>query len=410
MKKNNRDWLKLDNAAKIYPSTSSSRSPAQFRLSTTLKSPVKYNTLLQAWEKILKRCPYFQVYLRRGLFWYYLQHHQDIPSIALMDPLPGSIFPHKIKTAHLIKLSIRGNIIALDFSHILTDGNGGMRFLLALIFEYLKLEGNRLEKMQDIPYTDEKPDPAEFEDAHRKFFPGKISKPENLSAAYHLKGKPFTENKFRMIYGKMSLANVKTISHSYKVTTTEYFAANYLYCLKEIFKQDRDPKKSIIRLEVPVDMRRFYPSVTMRNFSLFISLEIDLKLGEYSFEEILKKVHHMMQIQIDRKELNKQVSRNVGGELNPLVRIIPLYLKDLYLARTYSKLGEKCYSGVLSNLGQIKVPEKVEDLIESFDVVILPNHIMKKGCTVFSFKDDLTINFSSVIESRELERLFLQNW
>jgi len=84
----NKDWLKLDNAAKIYPATSSRKSPAQFRLAVTLNSPVKLKILQQAWERMLKRCPYFQVYLRRGFFWYYLQRHQDIPPIELMELIP----------------------------------------------------------------------------------------------------------------------------------------------------------------------------------------------------------------------------------------------------------------------------------------------------------------------------------
>ena len=408
MKQQNLDWLKLDNAANIYPATTSRRSPAQFRLSVTLNSPVKLIVLQLAWEKILNRCPYFQVYLRRGFFWYYLQKHQEIPPIELMEPIPTSIFKLSHKTAHLIRISVRKSTIALDFSHIITDGNGGMRFLLALVFEYLRLEGIPIGKIHGVPHPDDQPTQDEFEDAHRKFFPGNLPQPETLSSAFHLADKPFSHNKFRMISGKIPLDKIMKLSRQYKVSLTEYLTAVYMFSLMNIYcqKSAKKPKSSIIRLEVPVNMRKFHPSQTMRNFSLFVSPEIDLKLGNFTFDEILKKVHHSLQMQIDRKELGRQVSRNVGGELNPFVRIIPLFLKDMYLAGLYSRLGEKCYSGVLSNLGSINIPEEAKTFIRYFGCILVPNHGMKKSCVVLSYENDLTINFSSVIESRELERLF----
>lgn len=68
-----KDWLPLDNAAKIYPSTASLKSPAEFRLAFTLKEPVRLMWLQKALSRLMPRFPYFQVYLRRGFFLYYSQ-------------------------------------------------------------------------------------------------------------------------------------------------------------------------------------------------------------------------------------------------------------------------------------------------------------------------------------------------
>jgi Alcohol acetyltransferase len=405
----NRDWLKLDNAAKIYPATSSEKSPAQFRISVNLNSPVKFKTLKQAWGKILKRCPYFQVFLRRGFFWYYLQRYEEIPPIELMDPIPNKTFELSNKKTYLIRISVRKNSIALDFSHIITDGNGAFRFMQALVFEYLRLLGIPIPKIIGIPHPDEIPSSDEFEDGHRKFFPGALPEPEILSPAFHLSGQMIIHKRFRLISGKLDLDKILDLSRRNQVSTTEYLTAVYIYSLMKIQQQELQKvksKNSVIRLEVPVNMRKFHPSQTMRNFSLYVSPEIDLKLGNFTFKEILKKVHHSMQMQIDSKELGRQVSRNVGGELNPFVRAVPLFLKDVYLAGLHRKLGERSYSGVLSNLGSIGVPEEAKPHIESFDCILVPNHAIKKSCVVLSFGNELTINFSSVIEERELERLF----
>jgi len=168
----------------------------------------------------------------------------------------------------------------------------------------------------------------------------------------------------------------------------------------------RRPRRSIIRLEIPVDMRRYYPSETMRNFSLFLSPEIDFGLGEYSFDEVLKIVHHSVQLLKNSKQLGRQISRNVGSELNPFIRYMPLFIKDMILSSVYSRLGESLHSGVISNLGQVELSPQLVPHIESLQLLLSPNHVMKKSCGVLSMDDRLFITFARVIEERRLERLF----
>jgi hypothetical protein len=116
------DWLTLDNAAKIYPTASSKLFPTVFRLSAMLRAPVRLSALQQASDELLRRCPYFQVYLRRGLFWYYLQRHRDTPRVQLLDRSSLESLPAGGKTEHLLRIRARDRTIAVDFSHILTDG------------------------------------------------------------------------------------------------------------------------------------------------------------------------------------------------------------------------------------------------------------------------------------------------
>ena len=53
--------------------------------------------------------------------------------------------------------------------------------------------------------------------------------------------------------------------------------------------------------------------------------EIDPRLGEYSFEEITRIVHHYMQLETDKRQIMRIIRRNVGGEKNLMVRAIPLF-------------------------------------------------------------------------------------
>ena len=94
----------------------------------------------------------------------------------------------------------------------------------------------------------------------------------------------------------------------------------------------------------------------MRNFSLFVMPEIDMRLGHYSFDEILKVVHHQMMLESDEKLIHKNIARNVGSEKKIYVRGIPLLLKSFILRLKFYSLGTSQYSGVISNMGKITLP------------------------------------------------------
>jgi hypothetical protein len=403
------DWFRLDNAAKIYPASHSEASPEVFRVSLTLSSPIRIAALKAALRGLIHRCPYYQVRLKRGLFWYFLQRHNEVPRIHLLSEAPISSI--SIRGEHLLRIQARERTVAVDFSHILTDGYGAMRFLVSLVAEYLRQRGESVPDTQFLLSPGEPADSGEVEDAYRRAFRKGTPKPENLEPAYHLPGVP-RFNHYRTITGRMDLKPALTLAKSRGVTLTVYLSALYMYSLIRIHTRQAEgmlrPRRSIVRLEVPVNMRRFYPSDTMRNFSLFVSPEIDLRLGTYSFDDVLQQVHHSLQIQLDPKQLARQISRNVGGEMNPLVRVVPLVLKDLYLSFLHYRLGDSLYSGVLSNLGPFLVTDEMKPFVESVGFTLGPNPTMKKSCTVVSYDDTLHVSFGSVIPSRELERFFFK--
>lgn len=406
------DWLPLDNAAKIYPSTASEESPAEFRIAFTLKKPVRLLWLQNALERIMPRFPYFQVYLRRGFFWYYLQRSEIVPEVEPLRNVPATIISVKERSSPLIRVSARERTVAVDFSHILTDGNGGTRFLLSLAAEYVRQSGAEVEEHPNILLPEETPHPEEFEDAHRKSFQKGVLQPEKIPPAYHIPGQPSKSYRFRILMATIPLDRILQLARQNQVTLTEYLASVYVYSLIQIYTRDerrrarRKKKGSIIRLEVPVDMRRYRPSKTMRNFSLFLSPQIDMKLGEYDFEEVLKHMHHHIQLLRNDKQLWRQIARNVGSELNPFIRFMPLFVKDFILSAVHSRLGEALHSGVLSNMGKVEMPPALEQQLESVYFNLNPDHVMKKACGVLSFKGNLIISFASAIDSRELERIF----
>ncbi len=148
---------------------------------------------------------------------------------------------------------------------------------------------------------------------------------------------------------------------------------------------------------------------TMRNFSLFVTPEVDLSLGSYSFEEIVKTVHHLMQLETDKKLINKMIARNVGAERNILLKNTPLFIKSLILYLSYSIGGPSRYSGVITNLGKVSLGGEADKHIDHFVFIPPPpNKALRVNCGVLGFADSLIMSFGNITQSKELEREFFR--
>jgi hypothetical protein len=405
------DWLRLDNAAKIYPASQNDATPAVFRISITLRKPIHVRELQDALDAMLERVPYYRVHLKRGFFWYYLQRHSNRIRVR---PLPHHSLTQILlrrQDEQLLHVYARRGTVAVDFSHVLTDGYGGMRFVGSLIVEYLRRLGETVEPGPDLMDPREPVPPAEYEDAFQALYRQEVPKAHLLEPAYHIGGIPSIRG-YRTVTGRTAVTPALETARRYGVTLTVYLVAAYMNAIKMVYDQQSEgvvkPRRKIIRIEVPVNLRRIHPSRSMRNFSLFVSPEIDLRLGDWSFERIVRRVHHEMSIQLDPAELARQISRNVGGERSAVVRVVPRVVKDAFLGHVRRTIGDRSYSGVVSNLGRFMLPDELEPHVESVSVLLGPNTAYKTGCGVVSYADELSIIMGSVIENRAVEREFFR--
>ena len=91
-------------------------------------------------------------------------------------------------------------------------------------------------------------------------------------------------------------------------------------------------------------------------------------------------------------------------EHNVFARITPLVLKDLALKCAYNHAMLRSTAG-FSNVGIIKMPSELEQYIRSFDLSAGTDRLQ---VCLFSFKDRLSINFTSPFISSEIQRRFFR--
>ncbi len=77
----NTEWYKLDNMGVYYASTKDRKNPTVFRFTATMKDEVDVVNLRVALEDTMEVYPNFNVTLKKGLFWYYLEEEHHLPDI-----------------------------------------------------------------------------------------------------------------------------------------------------------------------------------------------------------------------------------------------------------------------------------------------------------------------------------------
>jgi Uncharacterized protein containing a NRPS condensation (elongation) domain len=383
-----------------------------FRLTAVLKRPVNYRAIKEAVEITSVRFPYFNVSLGSGLFWNYLEFNNKPPRIQPEEKIPCTAFALKRKNEPLYRVLIRANRISVEFIHIITDGSGALEFLKSLLYAYLKLTGNSISSTEGIILPDSPVSNDEVEDSFNRFF-RKLPPPEKMSKAWHL---PFQLNekpRLRVLLAEINVNEIVELSRKNNVSLTEYLVAVYLFSLQKIYLDEKEKGKkqkfNVLRIEVPVNMRNKLPSRSMRNFSLFVTPEVDLRLGIYTFEEILKNVHNYIQSSSDIKQISRFMSSNVGHEKMLVIRVLPLFIKRLAISAFYRGLGSKKCSGIITNLGIVRLPEEMEALVDSIHIVPPPpNTQVKVSCAIVSYKGKVRMSFCNITGSNELEQSFLK--
>ncbi len=406
-------WMPLDNAAKIYPAVQSKELTIVFRISAILNDPVNYTCLIRAIQKAESRFPYFKVTLKKGFFWYYLEHvDRPLSPVADLHGYCRSFFFPRRENPFLLRITVIRNTLSVEFSHILTDGAGALAFLTALLAAYFSEKGPEVPAVPGFK-PDEPMSAEEFEDAYNRYFKSDVPPVVNYTKAFHL---PFDLNKktpFHILSAFIDLCDILSKSREKGLSITEYLVSVYLFILQEMYHElprySRYRRRKIVRIQVPVNLRKIYPTLSMRNFSLFVLPEIDLRLGKYTFDEIVKIVYHTMQLETDEKVINKIIARNVGSEKNLFVRGIPLFIKNLILRWKYYSKGPNQYSGVVTNLGKVDLPVDMAGQINRLVFIPPPpNRKLKVNCGVIGFQDKLVVTFGNITTSLELEEKFIR--
>lgn len=401
-------WMPLDNAAKIYPAARSHNWTNAFRLSATLKEEVDTKVLQSALDVTIRRFPSLGTRLRKGLFWYYLQQVSHTPAIRQEMSYPLTRMTRRDLRDCALRVIVYHNRIAVEFFHSLTDGNGGVIFLKALLAEYLQQKYHLvIPAEQGVVGRLEEPSPEELEDSFLKYA-GPVCASRRENNAWHLKGTPEPDGFLNVTCFQLPVAQVLEQAHHYCVSMTTFLSAALMQAILNLQAQQIPNRRyrKYVRLLIPVNLRRLFPSKSIRNFALYTTPEVDPKLGDYSFEELCQIIQHRMALDVTPKQMSARIATNVKSERVFLLKITPLFIKNLVMKAVFLAVGERKSCLCLSNLGQVTLPKEMEGYVERMDFILSSQAMSPHNCGVLSYGDTLYINFTRNIVEPNLEREF----
>ena len=398
-------WLKLDNAAKIFPGQNSNTWSSSFRICYEMKEKVDPELLQQALIDIMPRFSCYDVKIRYGFFWFYLEKNENTPQVLpdIKNPLYRIKFNENRK--FLFKVFYHGNRISVDMYHALSDGYGGATFLSTLVAQYLRLKGYDIPVGGFVLDINDRNSEAELEDSFVKNATSKAKYKRSDKFCYHATGTRMPWHTANYTTGIIPFDALHAAAKAKGVTVTEFLTAVMLDILCK--KQAREERKlKEVCVQVPINLRSTFNSQTLRNFSICLRVKVDPNKGEYTFDELLEQTKYQLRLQRNKKDLNMMITANMGIERNIFVRALPLVVKNLGVGVSFAITAEQTNSCLLTNLGGVTIPEEMRIHTDKFILIPPPGKVNAARMGLATLNNNLCITFANSYIESDVEREF----
>ena len=396
-------WSTLDNAAKIFPPTSSAKDSKVLRFACELTEDVQPDFLQQALDKTLRQFPFYRSRLKKGIFWYYLEEYDYAPQVEPETDPPCSMLYSGDSRDALFRVSWYRKRINLEVYHALSDGTGALNFLRVLVAHYLTLAHDTdfegLPPMLDYDASATQ----KMDDSFAKYYSGKTSAPPEINpVAYHLHGARLPDYRLSIIEGQMSARALLNKAHEYGVTLTVFLVSALISSIHSQMSL-REEKRPVV-ITVPVNLRNYFPSATARNFFNVVNVGYDFSRGNGEFEDIVATVSAALKSELTAEKLARRMNRLAKLEHMMLLRVIPLFLK-IPVLRLFNYLSDREITASFSNIGKVDMPAQLHPYIRLFDIFFVTRRMQTCMAT---FGDTFVITFTTPFVSADVQREFFR--
>ena len=397
-------WRRLDNSAKIFPISAGKKYSTVFRLSAVLKEKIKPEILKVAVNKALEQYEYFRVKLKNGFFWNYLEYNPKEIMIEEEKEYPCKYIEPKENNSYLFKVTYFDKKINIDIFHSLTDGNSGVMFFREIIYNYIEL--THKEEFQEELRIKRKFD-ISTEDSYIKNYNKKAKGNNSSRKAYKLGGRKIKLGAISAIHEIIDLDQLKQEAKKHEATITQYLTAVLIYAIYQANYLKYKGKKPI-KVCIPVNLKKYFPSNTISNFFSYITVEAEMKKNNLdTFHKILDFVKKDFTKRLTPEEIQKTMSGNVKLGTNPFIKLIPLIVKKPIVRLSYLEI-RKYTTTTFSNIGRIGIIGKYQKYIEDFLMLIAPEPVEKIKCSACSFENHIVFTFTSILDDCAIEKEFYE--
>lgn len=395
----------MDTSAILYLSQMEKNHTNVYRFTMTLTESVCPEMLQKAADRVHARFPTILAGFRPGCFSHCVVPAPRAPRVR-EDPGLLKSMPQEELHSCACRLMYSGCRLSLEAFHGLTDGFGAMSYFRTLTAEYLYLrygaDTPEREKMLEAGMPDWE---AELRDSYRDYADARPARPRNRHAYQVAAGD--RDWRIKPTVELFSTEKLLRVSRRFGVSMTTLLSCIMAETIMELQSRKNAPGKKLpVRIMVPIDLRRQFPSKTMRNFILYALPTMEWEDRKRPLRERLAMFQDQLRTQTAREPLAAQIAANVSARRSLLFRMIPMKLKLAVMRLAYSFFGECNSSITLTNLGSAALSEQMQTYVKGLDVLLTPRRKSPYNCGVISLGDVTSISITRFGRSPELEELF----
>lgn len=183
-----------------------------------------------------------------------------------------------------------------------------------------------------------------------------------------------------------------------------FLTALLLAFMTEAAHAASDESRGDISIQVPVNMRKFCPSKTLRNFSMYCSVRTPWAEAGGA-ERLLPDITRQLS-----ERASETAMRGILASTAEMVRLlgrVPLAVKRPAARIAYGFLGERAFTSTLSNLGAAKLPPEVEAHVEKLDFVLGTGERARAACAMVTLKGLALLSVTKLTDDKTFETRLL---
>lgn len=398
----------IDNSSILYLSLIRKDHTNIFRFTLTMSEEIDPELLQTAVDCVYHRYPSIFAGFRPGFFCYQQVTAEKPPKVA---PDPGCLITMTREEIArcAYRVYYRENLIIVEGFHALTDGYGMAASFCTLAAEYLKLRYD-LQIPTGYPIMDTSTLPAleELEDSYLKYADAKpIHMPSRYS--YQLPGKEASHDRIYEMPITLPVADILAAARRHGVSMTALLSAVMAKSVMEVQNQTGNRKMRPVRIMVPIDLRRIFPSKTLRNFILYALPTMEVSENTLSIQDLANKFSGQIRAHLEKDNLAGIIAYNVKTQRSPLYKLLPSKVKCALMRLAYRFFGESNSSITFTNLGTMAIPDVMIPYIRSIHLTMTPRARSPYNCGMLSYNGEFYINICRFPEESELEAIFKRN-
>lgn len=392
---------RLDVSAKFYPIISTKKAQSIFRICAEMDEPVDPVALQRAAEVALNRFPTFRVRLKKGYAWHYLEENPEPFDVLPSSGVILAPFDKKQTRGHLFRLCYVGNMIEMEIFHAVSDGLGALELMKAVILAYAVEKGRKLGDTSCAVDLNAAPTEEEAEDAFYRYYrPIRLSDLDLkglMGEPPQLLGGTLCEDGYKSDIKTLPADKLKCVARNLGATLTSLMCGAMAYAVERVTKGKRP-----IVMMVPVNLRKMFPSATLRNFVNFVRLVF--RPGElHTLGEYVSAATEQLKAKTAKEEMEKFFATTVRAEKSLLLKLAPLWFKTV-MARIFRVFLKSRQTVIFSNMGYVAVPEGCGVRRLVFNLNVSKNATVNVGALTVG--NATTVAFTRAVKERNLEHEF----